>query len=1007
MAFKRKDVDLAYRKLKSNVYYDNFSLLLRQQIAEFESKEKDFEKRLDNLVNFLNAPVKKKKYFEDLLEQISYTVAPKSFSRENYNFGDNVVTNNFTQSHYYLKKVNYFFDGPVELHLLSMLWIIHEGYILNKDYAKDNYAYSLELNSENGNVVDGLRLFKPYFEQYQRWRDNGINAAKGIVEKDTDVVILSLDIKEYYYNVSFPPESQNKLCKRIADGLGRNKTLFSQFIFRINETYQCICPKKSKAILPIGILSSAILSNWYLKDFDLKIKEELSPAYYGRYVDDIVIVLSNTKISKTFKKNKFKSPLESFLNKFFVERGIFNAIPDDVAKSVQDRVLTYHYTDDHNIQIQKDKITIYSFESKESQAVLDMFKKKIEQNSSAFWFLPNENDINDDFDESVYELTYTDTVNKLRSVADIKQSKYGASVFLAKRIKVSLLSDVKKDDKTTDQILTFFKGTVNLEFSNLWEKVLTYFVITNDKIAFWTFFKETCKSIDLIQADKGSQLTAKNINEVKKYLGKYLMNCCALATSLNPSFVKKNWWDDRTRNYRYSWLSNSFYKKVYTVKNDYINSNLLRNNFVVVPLLNYLTITSNKTTNLIKYDYLREVELKPGDNNLNFDERKLLYSPRFIYLHEFNSIEYLKRLIQLTHSNGNVFVGIDEKAILNQSFEDFFKVNYSLRNTYYKSQTIKENKKHCENLKDYYFQIDKIGQTSSSKLGYNKVFIPQSKKIFDDLKIAVANIKVDTNNISKSLFAVPNTNAERRKEFIDVLNDAERLKSDILILPEVSTPFRWLPILADQAKRKQRTIIVGLEHLRINNYCYNLIATILPLEHNGIKDVVINLRLKNHYSPSEIKKITDRGKSIPIPKIAVYNLFVWGGIHFSNYNCYELADIHHRALFKSKVDLLFASEYNQDVNHFSNIVETVSRDVHCYFVQSNSSDFGDSRITAPKKTEFKDILRLKGGENSVVLLGKIDINELRDFQKTRVPGQNTSIFKNTPPDFDHLNVENR
>lgn len=1007
MKFKRKHIDLAYRKLKSNVYYDNFSLLLRQQIAEFESNKKEFNKRLERLEQFFKAPVKHKQYFEDLLKQISYTVAPKSFARENYNFGDNIVSNNFTQPHYNLKKVNYFFEGPIELHLISLLWIINEGYVLHKDYAKDNYAYSLELNPENGNVVDGLRLFKPYFEQYQKWRDTGVDIAQNIVSGGTDVVILSLDIKEYYYNVNFSPKKQEELNKRIGDGLQTKKTLLTDYIFRINEVYQRVCPKDSKGILPIGILSSALLANWYLKDFDSKIKEQLAPAYYGRYVDDIVIVLSNTKISKKFDAKKFKSPLEAFLNRFFVERDIFKAIEDDPNKSVEDRELTYHYKQDDNIQIQKEKITIYSFESKESQAVLDMFKKRIEQNSSAFWFLPNENDINDDFDESVYELTYTDTVNKLRSVADIKQSKYGASVFLAKRIKVSLLSDVEEDDKTTDQILTFFKGTVNLEFSNLWEKVLTYFVITYDKKAFWTFFKETLKSIELIRSDEGSGLSLEDIQKVKKYLGRYLMNCCAMATALNPSFVKENWWEERTRNYRYRWLSPSFYKKVFALKNAYIGSNLLRHNFVVVPLLNYLKITSNKETNLIKYDYLRKVQLKNGEDVLSFDDRKLRYSPRFIYLHEFNAIEYLKKLVNLTYSPNFSFQGLNEESILNESFQNFFKVNYEYRNTYYKNQSKKENEKHCKNLKPYYFKLEKSNSSSSHKLGYNKVTIPQSRKINSDLKIAVANIKVQAGNIEKSLFGTPNTSPSRRSEVIDILNDAERLKSDVLILPEVSIPYRWLPLLADQAKRKQRTIIVGLEHLRINNYCYNLIATILPLEHNGIKDVVINLRLKNHYSPGEINKITNRGKFVPIPEVATYNLFIWGGIYFSNYNCYELADINHRALFKSKVDLLFASEYNQDVNHFSNIVETVSRDVHCYFVQANSSDFGDSRITAPKKTESKDILRLKGGENSVVLLGKIDIKELREFQKTRVPGQNTALFKNTPPDFDHTNPENR
>jgi len=104
---------------------------------------------------------------------------------------------------------------------------------------------------------------------------------------------------------------------------------------------------------------------------------------------------------------------------------------------------------------------------------------------------------------------------------------------------------------------------------------------------------------------------------------------------------------------------------------------------------------------------------------------------------------------------------------------------------------------------------------------------------------------------------------------------------------------------------------------------------------------------------------------------------------------------------------LVASEYNQDVNYFSNIAESVSRDIHCYFVQVNTSDFGDSRITIPKKTALKDIMRLKGGENHVVLTGKLNIKALRDFQKVSIPYQDTNKFKNTPPDYDHDGVEKR
>ena len=1001
MKYTREHIDLAYRKLKSYVYYDNFSLLLRQQLAEFESDDESFENRLNILTKYLNNPNSIKGYFENLLNSIESYAVPKNFTRKEATHDDNIISNNFTDDKYLLKKINYFFKGDVELHIISILWIINEGYALHKDYKKHNYAYYLELNSENGKVVDGLRLFKPYFDQYQRWRDDGVNLAKDIVENGTDVVILSLDIKEYYYNISFPPSVQTEIHKTIANRLGTKGLLFTQMIFQINERYQSKCPKNIKSVLPIGLLSSGILANWYLKDFDELIKTALSPAYYGRYVDDILIVLSNTKISKDFNKD-FASPLEAFFDKFFVSRGVFNAQTNGSVNGKRD--VTYKYSKDKNIQIQKEKITVYSFESKESKAVLDMFKKKIEENSSAFWFLPNESDINDDFDESVYELTYTDTINKLRSVTDIKQSKYGASVFLAKRIKVSLLSDNRKDDDTSDQILTFFKGIVNLEFSNLWEKVLTYFVIVNDKESFWSFFKETVNSIEQIKSLKESNVSSEEINNVKIYLGDYLMNCCALATSLNPTFVDRNWWKKRCENFRYDWLLKSFYQKVDAVKNAYINSNLLRNSFVVVPLLNYLKVSDNKTTNVVKYDYLREVALSLDDSQLDFSEKKLKFAPRFIYLHEFNQIAYLKDLIINSKKEGFGALEDFEQSIFSESFSSFFKVNYAYRNA---TNGFDKNNGFEENLQNYYFNLKKGYLNENKDLGYNILEIPQSKKLYDTLKIAVVNTKIEASNINDSLFNKPNTGFERRKEFIDILNDSEKVKADVLILPEVSTPYRWLPLIADQARRKQRLTIVGLEHIRINNVCYNLLATCLPLEHNGIKDVIVNLRLKNHYSPKEEDLIVNQGKTVPKLSKAVYNLFIWGRIHFSAYNCYELADINHRALFKSKVDILFASEYNQDINYFSNIVDTISRDIHCYFVQSNSSDFGDSRITAPVKTEAKDILRLKGGENSIVLMGKVNIKKLRDFQKTRVAGQDTNIFKNTPPRFDHESVEKR
>lgn len=85
---------------------------------------------------------------------------------------------------------------------------------------------------------------------------------------------------------------------------------------------------------------------------------------------------------------------------------------------------------------------------------------------------------------------------------------------------------------------------------------------------------------------------------------------------------------------------------------------------------------------------------------------------------------------------------------------------------------------------------------------------------------------------------------------------------------------------------------------------------------------------------------------------------------------------------------------------YSNILESLSRDIHCYCVQVNSSDYGDSRITKPSKTEDKDIMRTKGGINSTILVDEIDVSQIRDFQLKEYNLQAyDKKFKPTPPGF--------
>ena len=71
----------------------------------------------------------------------------------------------------------------------------------------------------------------------------------------------------------------------------------------------------------------------------------------------------------------------------------------------------------------------------------------------------------------------------------------------------------------------------------------------------------------------------------------------------------------------------------------------------------------------------------------------------------------------------------------------------------------------------------------------------------------------------------------------------------------------------------------------------------------------------------------------------------------------------------------------------------------------DASKYGDSRITMPSKTENKDKLKVKGGNNTSLLVDDMDFSELRKFQYKGIllqtKGNNPKSFKQTPPDFDY------
>jgi len=287
------------------------------------------------------------------------------------------------------------------------------------------------------------------------------------------------------------------------------------------------------------------------------------------------------------------------------------------------------------------------------------------------------------------------------------------------------------------------------------------------------------------------------------------------------------------------------------------------------------------------------------------------------------------------------------------------------------------------------------------------------------IRIAIANIPVLEKQINASCQGKPVLTRSRMRKLANLLNDisknrSQKKKIDLVIFPEVSLPHDWEPVIVAWARRHNIGVICGLEH-RINRkeIALNEVLSVLPYKDGEYHTACVpTRRLKRIYSPDEIDMLKKIRLKVPKQNKEArdsYQLIHWRGASFAVYNCYELTNIEDRGIFKGKVDFIVAIECNKDINYFSSIVEAASRDLHCYVIQVNNPQFGDSRIVRPSKTESMNPLRIKGGKNTTFLTMDLDLKALRDHQLKELRHQDTSDddFKRMPPGIDIEDLKTR
>ncbi|PIT21333.1 hypothetical protein BGI36_06720 [Snodgrassella communis] len=412
-------------------------------------------------------------------------------------------------------------------------------------------------------------------------------------------------------------------------------------------------------------------------------------------------------------------------------------------------------------------------------------------------------------------------------------------------------------------------------------------------------------------------------------------------------------------NFKYNWNPENL-----DFARQFRQANLIRHHLVAWPLLNYTNCEGDLTDEKCYLDM----------NDIELDAEKIKYSPRFIHFDElqlFNLKDYVGK--KQLHIWMNETIKLYEEKI--------FAGNFLSQIVEFKEENEGKNISKCSlKIKENYYKNN-------------------------TLALAIANLKVSETDINSAIRKDqrPNLSFQRQEELYFMLNSAIKEKADIFVLPEVSIPVSWLPFMVTFARRHQIGLIFGLEHWVNNNYAYNLLIEALPFKNSDkYKSCVMTARIKNHYAPAELELIDTlrlkAGNKIS-DSDAFYHKVSWRGVSFATYNCFELSDITHRVLFKSEIDLLIACVWNKDTNYYQHILESAVRDLHCYTVQANTSQYGGSCVLRPAKTESKTLLYVKGGDNACILTTHLDIKKLREFQYKSKPSAKDG-FKHLPPGYD-------
>lgn len=992
-----QDLVASYRKAKVDLYYSSSVPIFA--IADYEE---NIEERLEVLLDKINGEDELWVNDEEFLG--TWSVAEKSINFQNIKkdefSGDLIVSSpkeRWTRDCKDFSVVGgkgrpctefrVMANCSLDFHVFSTLWMLKVGHKYEAKLGKCAYGNRLRRTQDGKNVnLHSLGTFIPYLKPFRDWRDNGISAMRSALGEKKDIIAITADVSSFYHqlNPGFML-SPKYFCDVMGLIFSEEEEKINRLFVRALEAWAQNTPLKRG--LPVGLPASAVVANVALIELDRLIEEKLAPLYYGRYVDDIILVMSDGE--------KFKSKSELW-------EWIFARMDGRLSWAKRDNSRTVRFNAEYflegnlrsNIRFSNEKNKVFSLSGETGQTLIDSIALQIHERASEWRAMPRLPRSASHVGTDLIAATQSDgeAADNLRKADALTMRRAGFAIKLRdfEAYERDLHPDAWKEHRVAflDAFIAhvlvlpnFFtlaaylprvvRLTTACEDFNHLRKIIIGIEYICSSVA-----KHCDIKINSITKKCDEDCSAEVQEKWKRRLFGMVGESVVAAFPLRLSDQGKRAWEkassDLRRCSRNGILSDLFFSRK-GLKRQY--ARLFACDLAHVPLR-----FSGLPKEMVGQRGI--IDAKKIEGRSNFD--RLL--PNVICSGIYLLAGWLK--IENNIPSGMVFATrpfnlIELYFIAKSPFDlngrdDFQAVIMALRG-------FKTNERMPVFDRKGVLQIPDGGS--------------QGKQ-----RIAVSSWKTCYESWVASVTGFPDPDGERYSRINSLLDELISQPRGVryFILPELALPAHWFIRVAKKLQGRGISLITGVEYLHPNKkHVRNQVWTALIHDGLGFPSLMIYRQDKQRPALHEEQDLRRLAGLELLPDNAWEKppIIQHGGFRFALLVCSELTNIGYRADLRGKVDALFVPEWNQDTETFNALIESAALDIHAYIIQCNDRQYGDSRIRSPAKDGWmRDLLRVKGGLVDYCVIGEIDVHALRRFQ-TSFRSSSGGKFKPVPDGF--------